>query len=244
MRDEDMINCKILHLLSGAREATGLTVIIDVFRAFSLECYLYELGAAIVRPAGSIEEARALAGKIPNSVLIGERHGIRVDGFDFGNSPSQVEAQKDKIRGRVVVHTTSAGTQGIVNAEGAAEILTGSLVNARAVAEYARARAEKEGIPVSLVAMGTSGKVRAAEDELCAEYMQALIYQKEIPAAFEQRRQDLKNLDGKRFFDPAMAEHFPTKDYYMCIEKDIFPFVLRIGKDELGFYSEKIPVII
>ena len=131
-----MTNCKILHLLSGAKEARGLTVIIDVFRAFSLECYLYDLGAKLVRPVGSIEEAKALHEKIPGSVLIGERQGIKVEGFDFGNSPSQVEAEKDRIEGRVIIHTTSAGTQGIVNAVGATEILTGSLVNAKAVAEY------------------------------------------------------------------------------------------------------------
>ena len=234
-----MINSKILHLLSGAGEATGLAVIIDVFRAFSLECYLYEFGAKLVRPVGSVDDAWALKAKIPDAVLVGERHGIKLDGFDFGNSPSQIEAAADRIAGRVVIHTTSAGTQGIVNAQNAQEILTGSFVNARAVAEYARVRAEKVEIPVSLVAMGTSGKERAAEDDLCAEYIEALIHKKEIPPVFEQRRQDLKNLDGRRFFDPSLAEHFPTKDYYMCIEKDIFPFVLRIGKDELGFYSEK-----
>jgi 2-phosphosulfolactate phosphatase len=234
-----MVNCKILHLLSGAREATGLAVIIDVFRAFSLECYLYEFGAKLVRPVGSVDDAWALKAKIPDAVLVGERQGIKLDGFDFGNSPSQIEAAADRIAGRVVIHTTSAGTQGIVNAQNAQEILTGSFVNARAVAEYARVQAEKVGIPVSLVAMGTSGKERAAEDDLCAEYIEALIHKKEIPPVFEQRRQDLKNLDGRRFFDPSQAEHFPTKDYYMCIEKDIFPFVLRIGKDELGFYSEK-----
>lgn len=257
-----MVNCKILHLLSGARGASGLTVIIDVFRAFSLECYLYEFGAKLVRPVGSIEDAWALKEKIPDAVLVGERQGIKLEGFDFGNSPSQIEAAADRIAGRVVIHTTSAGTQGIVNAQNAQEILTGSFVNAGAVAAYIRKTEEKahirqndggaantlqqEGeaeLPVSIVAMGTSAKVRAAEDDLCAEYIQSLIYGEELPPAFEQRRQDLKNLDGKRFFDPSLSEHFPTKDYYMCIKKDIFPFVLRIGKDELGFYSEKIPVI-
>lgn len=236
-----MIDCSILHLLDGARQAKGLTVIIDVFRAFSLECYLYDLGALLVRPVGSIEDALSLHEKIPGSVLIGERHGIKIEGFDFGNSPFQVEAAKEQIRGRVVIHTTSAGTQGIVNASGATEILTGSLVNARAVAEYARARAEKEGLPVSLVAMGTSGRDRAAEDELCAEYIKSLIEEKNLPD-FEERRQDLRNLDGKRFFDPALQAHFPEKDYYMCIRTDAFPFVLRIGKDELGFFSERIDV--
>ena len=36
---------KIYHLIDGARQAEGLAVIIDVFRAFSMECWLYALGA-------------------------------------------------------------------------------------------------------------------------------------------------------------------------------------------------------
>ena len=36
---------RILELIEGAKKAEGLTVIIDVFRAFSLECYLYARGA-------------------------------------------------------------------------------------------------------------------------------------------------------------------------------------------------------
>ena len=31
----------ICHLIEGAKKADGLTVIIDVFRAFSLECLLH-----------------------------------------------------------------------------------------------------------------------------------------------------------------------------------------------------------
>ena len=38
---------KILRLIEGAKEARGLTVIIDVFRAFSLECCLYDMGAKV-----------------------------------------------------------------------------------------------------------------------------------------------------------------------------------------------------
>ena len=226
-----MISCNILHLLSGAKNARGLTVIIDVFRAFSLECYLYEMGASLVRPVGSIEEARALSEAISGSVLIGERKGIRIDGFDFGNSPSQVAAAKEKIEGRVVIHTTSAGTQGIVNASGATEILTGSLVNARAVAEYIKRYAEADSplarketsdtlfghmgsveTEVSLVAMGLGAEKRAEEDELCAEYIKAYVEGKEIPPSFEERRRNLRNFDGKRFFDPKLQE--PFHSYY------------------------------
>ena len=34
------MNIKILHMVEGAKQATGLTVIIDVFRAFTVEAYL------------------------------------------------------------------------------------------------------------------------------------------------------------------------------------------------------------
>ena len=236
-------DCRILHLLEGARSATGITVIIDVFRAFSVECYLYEMGASLVRPVGTIEEARALHEAIPGSILVGERQGIRCEGFDFGNSPSQILRGREMVRGRVAIHTTSAGTQGIVNAAGASEILTGSLVNARAVAAYIRNRLREAPLmPVSLVAMGLSAKTPAAEDELCAEYIRAYIEGQKIPPSFEQRRRDLKNFDGKRFFDPKMQEHFPEEDYHMCIEESAFAYVLRVARDEFGYYSEKIPV--
>ena len=65
----------ILRLIEGAKQAKGLVVIIDVFRAFSLECYLYSMGAKLVRPAGRAEEARKLKDKHPEWLLVGAREG-------------------------------------------------------------------------------------------------------------------------------------------------------------------------
>lgn len=89
-----MYDVNILHLIEGAKEAQGLTVIIDVFRAFSLEYYLYDMDVEQIRPVGTIEEAFSLKHHIQNSVLIGERHGKKYDGFDYGNSPSSI-SKKD-----------------------------------------------------------------------------------------------------------------------------------------------------
>lgn len=243
MIEEEPFSCSILHCLDGAKKATGLTVIIDVFRAFSVECYLYELGARLVRPVGTIEEARRLHEKIPDSILVGERKGIRCDGFDFGNSPSSLI--REKVAGKTAIHTTSAGTQGIVHAQHASEILTGSLVNARAISEYILRRKKEEeekgkGLTVSLVAMGLSGERVSEEDELCAEYIRSLVTTGNAPEDFEARKSGLRNFDGRRFFDPALQKDFPEKDYYMCIDHDRFPFVLSVKKDEWGYYSEKI----
>ena len=228
---------KILRLIEGAKEARRLTVIIDVFRAFSLECCLYDMGAKEIRPVGSIEEAFALHDALPGSVLIGERGGKKCDGFDFGNSPSTVSGER--LKGNIAIHTTSAGTQGIVNALGAEEIITGSLVNARAIAEYIKAKNPQE---VSLVAMGTGGTRPNPEDELCALYIKSLLEAAPLPD-MAQRVADLRQHGGEHFFDPQRQDVFPEEDFHFCVQYDRFPFVIRVERDELGFITRKIPVL-
>ena len=227
---------KHLQLIEGAKQAEGLTVIIDVFRAFSLECYLYDMGVKEIRPIGSIEDAFALSEKIPNSILVGERKGKKCEGFDYGNSPSTVD--REHVAGKTVIHTTSAGTQGIVNAQNAEEIITGSLVNAKAIVSYIKS---KNPETVSIVSMGTRGIRTNPEDELCAEYLISLLEDREMPD-IEERIASLRTNGGEHFFDPDNQEVFPEADYWMCIKHDQFPFVIRVEKDELGFVGRKLGI--
>ena len=228
-----MCKVNILHLIEGAKQAEGLTVIIDVFRAFSLECYLYDMGVKEIRPIGSVEDAFALQKEISGSVLIGERHGKKCDGFDFGNSPSTVAPEE--VKGKTILHTTSAGTQGIVNATKATEIITGSLVNAKAVAEYIK---RKNPEKVSLVCMGNAGVRPAAEDELCAEYIKSLVEGNELPE-FDKRVENLQFHGGEHFFDENRQEIYPKEDFFLCIQYDKFPFVIHVEKDEIGFVTRR-----
>lgn len=228
-----MMKINILHLIEGAKQAEGLTVIIDVFRAISLECYLYDMGVKEIRPIGSVEDAFALNKQLPESVLIGERHGKKCEGFDFGNSPSTV--LPEAVKGKTILHTTSAGTQGIVNATGASEIITGSLVNAKAVAEYIKKRNPEV---VSLVCMGNAGVRPAAEDELCAEYIKSLVEGVELPD-FEMRVADLQKHGGEHFFDEERQEIYPKEDFFMCVQYDKFPFVIHVEKDEIGYITRR-----
>ncbi len=228
-----MSRVNILHLIEGAKQAEGLTVIIDVFRAFSLECYLYDMGVKEIRPIGSVEDAFALNKELPGSVLIGERQGKKCEGFDFGNSPSTVRSEA--VKGKTILHTTSAGTQGIVNATGASEIITGSLVNAKAVAEYIK---KKNPDTVSLVCMGNAGVRPASEDELCAEYIKSLVEGVELPD-FEKRVEGLQRHGGEHFFDENRQEIYPKEDFFLCIQHDKFPFVIHVEKDEMGFITRR-----
>ena len=230
------MDIRIMHLTEGARQAEGLAVIIDVFRAFSLECCLADMGAREIRPVGAIEEALAWRKRDPECVLIGERHGRKLEGFDFGNSPSTVPPEA--IRGRRIIHTTSAGTQGVTGAAGAEEILTGSFLNAGAIAEYIRKRAPEK---VSLVCMGREGLEEAEEDELCAVYLRSLLEGRPM-GDIDERLKGLRQGGGRHFFDPENQEIFPEKDFWMCIDRDRFDFVLSVQKDELGLISRKIKV--
>ena len=58
---------QILQMIEGAKKATGLTVIIDVFRAFSLECYLFDRGVQDV----AVGEGQHVLEK-PDGELVGE----------------------------------------------------------------------------------------------------------------------------------------------------------------------------
>ncbi len=223
------MNVNIYELIEGARRAEGLTVIIDVFRAFSLECYIYARGAAEILPVGDLEQAFAMKRARPDCILVGERKGKKCEGCDFGNSPSQTEGFD--FTGRTVIHTTSAGTQGVVNAVHASEILVCGLVNARATADYIRSRAPGQ---VSLVAMGTNGVQSAGEDVLCARYIRSLLTGEPLDIAA--LAPALRDTSGAKFFNPDTQEIFPAADFDMCIQYDRFAFALRIEKNADGLY--------
>jgi len=210
----------VLDHVAGAREARGTAVIIDVFRAFSVAAYAFDAGAARVLPVGEIDAARELGRRFPDVVLAGERHTRKVPGFDIGNSPTELRALD--LRGKVLVHTTHAGTQGLVNASEADEVLTGAFVNISAVCRYILARAPAQ---VSLVRMGHEARERCAEDDLYAECLGLLLRGR--PAPLADVRERLRSAPAAaKFFDPA-CDWSPREDFDYCTDVDRFDFVLR-----------------
>ena len=228
------MDIEIYHLIDGARLADGVAVVIDVFRAFSMECWLYALGAAEIRPVAAMEDALAWREKDPSCVLAGERRGRKIEGFDLGNSPSSIDPEK--IRGRRVIHTTSAGTQGLNAVCRADVVLTGSFVNAKAIADYILARKPEK---VSLVCMGKGGVEPAEEDELCGEYLRSLLTGRGM-ADIDGKLDALMYGGGKHFFDPSLQDVFPEEDFRMCVDRDRFDFALRIRRDGDGLVSRPV----
>jgi 2-phosphosulfolactate phosphatase len=223
----------ILQLLEGAKKAEGLTVIIDVFRAFSTACYAVDAGVLKIYPVGDLEKAYQLKLQNPDFILVGERNEQKPEGFDFGNSPSQL--LNSDLMGKTMVHTTSSGTQGIANATGADEIITGSFVNASAIVRYIL---EQNPEKVSLVCMGYSCRYPTDEDTLLAVFIKNEL--EGIPNDFHAMVEQLRVGDGARFFAPEKQEWAPMADFDLCLSLNRFNFVLKVLQEEGQNYLQKI----
>jgi len=208
---------EILEFIEGAKKAA---VIIDVFRAFSVECYAFDAGAARIIATAGVEDAFNLKNTFANPVLVGERDEEKIDGFDFGNSPTEII--KTDLHGKTVIHTTTSGTQGLINALSADVVLTGSLVNAGAIVNYIKNLNPEQ---VSLVAMGYRGTQSAEEDLLCAGIISERL--NGYWDISEDRISALQNTSGKRFFNPQNIDFSPPTDFFLCTMIDKFNFVLK-----------------
>lgn len=224
----------VVDFVAGARAARGIAVIIDVFRAFSVAAYAFAAGARSIIPVGSVEQARQLKQQHSDYLLVGERHARPLPGFDHGNSPS--ELLRAPLQGRTLLHTTHAGTQGLVNAAAAQEVITGALVNAAAIVRYIRAR---RFASVTLVRMGREACERCVEDDLCAELLAQRLHglQPDVSGIAAQLR---AAPSAVKFFDPECT-WAPLADFDLCSQVDRFDFVLRLDRSSDPWQLQPVP---
>lgn len=219
----------ISEFIEGARNAKGLTVIIDVFRAFSVACYAFDGGVGRLIDVRDPEDAFQLRRVLKKEIILaGERDEKMIEGFDAGNSPTEI--LQLNLAGKTMIHTTTAGTNGILNATGATEILGASLVNAAAVARYIKQKAPEK---VTLVAMGYRANKSTEEDLLCAQYIRDILTGNSHDISEEIKA--LRHTSGSRFFDPANIQHSPPSDFFLCTHLNKFDFVLKSVVNTEGY---------
>jgi len=112
-----------------------VVVVIDVLRATTTMTVALDQGATKVIPVETIQECLNFAGQ-PDHVLAGERNGVRVEGFDYGNSP--FEFMDGVVQGKTLVLTTTNGTRAIRMAHKAHTIAIGGFLNYTALCQWLR----------------------------------------------------------------------------------------------------------
>ena len=128
-------------------------VIIDVLRATSVMVTALSHGCKKIIPVKEVEEAIALASVDKEGFLLGgERDGIKLEGFNFSNSP--FDYTREAVEGKTLIMTTTNGTRAIKNSEKAEVILIGAMINGRAIAK----RLVELNMDVVFVNAGTYGQ--------------------------------------------------------------------------------------
>ncbi len=148
--------------VSEADLVNKTAVVIDVLRASTTVAWALFNGAREVIPVDTIGAASELKQKLGKDhvLLAGEREGVKIEGFDLGNSPS--EYQSSVVKEKIVVYCSTNGSKAMLKAGQASLCLLGGLVNLSAVLE----KVLDSGRDVVLVCSGTGGRF-SLEDALC-----------------------------------------------------------------------------
>jgi len=139
-----------------------ISIMVDAFRASTSITVAMDKFNQVI-PAFTPEEAEEIS-KNTNGVLAGERMGVKIDGFDIGNSP--VDIKNFDTKSDTLVLTTSNGTRILENMN--STILIGCFINAKAVAETSLKILKKNNFShIDIVMAGWKGNF-AIEDFLAS----------------------------------------------------------------------------
>lgn len=185
-------------------DTDSIVVVIDILRATSAICTALHNGAARIIPVATVEEAKALQNQ---GFLAGaERDAIKVEGFDFGNSP--FDYMDPSLVGKTIALTTTNGTQAIEAARNAKMVVVGAFTNITALCNWLH----EQNSNVLLLCSGWKNRFNL-EDSLFAGA---------VTAELIKRRPDYRLGDG------CLALNY----LYQMAEKDPMKFLARASHKE------------
>lgn len=138
-------------------------VIIDVLRASSTIVTALMNGAKGIIPVMDMGEASRISQSVDsdNILLCGEKDGIKIEGYDLGNSP--FEYDRKTVEGKTLIFNTTNGTKAIKKGVGSAELYVAAFLNLSTVVE----KLKNEQKDIVLVCAGWRGRL-GLEDLLLA----------------------------------------------------------------------------
>ena len=216
---------RIVEGIGGARQATGVVVVIDVLRAFTTAAYAFAAGATEIALVATVEEALGLPG-----FRMGEVGSRLIPGFDHNNSPSQLMGRH--LEGRRAVLRTGSGTRCVTEAAMATEIWLGSLVVASATVRALAGRAE-----VTLVASGRPDE--GEEDLACADWMAAQL--QGIAPSCESAVAAVRNSRAAAKHRAGDAD-LPAEDVDCAAAIDTFDFAMKAEQRGSNWIAKRHPI--
>jgi 2-phosphosulfolactate phosphatase len=224
-------------------QTDGRVVVIDVLRAACTLITALANGADRIIPVASVEEATITAystdaadrarnsgtgGSPPDHLKCGERGGQRIEGFNLGNSPQEYTAEA--VQGKTLIFTTTNGSDALLKALGAADVIIGSFTNLSAVVSRIRALT----MDTTFLCAGEQGNF-SFEDAVCAGMFVDRLGKSgksemtdSAEAArilYHHFRDDLSSLMRKTFNGKVLVGLGFEADLDLCVELDVFDIV-------------------
>ncbi|WP_445344106.1 2-phosphosulfolactate phosphatase family protein [Clostridium septicum] len=213
-------------------------VVIDMLRATSVITTALANGAKKVIPLLTVEEAFDMKEKLnglgEEVLLGGERRALKIEGFDFTNSP--LEYTESKVKDKNIIITTTNGTRAIALSLNAESILVGAMINAKAIVN----KVKEINKDVVFINAGTNGEF-SMDDFICSGYM--------INILSEEKDQDLTDIARTAMItyksNPNIISYIKDARHYnilknlnlqndlgYCCKKDIIEVVPKYDKDK------------
>lgn len=213
-----------------------IVVVIDMLRATSVITTALANGAKQIFPILTVEEAfdkkKELLSKGEDTLIGGERKALKIDGFDFSNSP--LEYTKENVDGKTIILSTTNGTRAINLSLKADEIIIGSILNAKAVA----LELKKLNTDVVFINAGTNGEF-SMDDFICCGYMIKLLSEisncdlsdiaKTAKYIYENNINLIDYIKEARHYNVLKSLNL-MNDLEYCCKKDILNIVPKVDK--------------
>ena len=216
-------------------------VVIDVLRATTTIATALDAGAEAVQTFSNIETLRSESNSWEKNkrLLAGERGGVKVEGFDLGNSPLACTA--DVVKDKRLFLTTTNGTRALQRVEQSPCVITAAQINRQAAVNYIL---ETQPEIVWMVGSGWQGDY-SVEDTACAGAIAQSIFQQSDTspvdlfgndevigaiALYEQWKDNLLNVFRQCSHGQRLLKLQGDEDLKYCSQTDILD-ILPIQKE-------------
>jgi 2-phosphosulfolactate phosphatase len=227
--------------LTPTDQLPDCAVVIDVLRATTTIATVLNAGAEAVQAFSNIDELIRQSNFWPaeKRLRAGERGGMKVEGFDLGNSP--LDCTPEIVADKRLFLTTTNGTRSLQRVEKANQVIAAAQINRQAAVNYLL---ETQPETVWMVGSGWEGAY-SVEDTACAGAIALSIFQQsDVPqlelfgndeiigaiALYTQWQDNLLNMFHQCDHGQRLLKLGGDEDLKYCAQTDILD-VLPIQKE-------------
>lgn len=180
-----------VNILDGRKQKSFdqcTKVLVDVFRSTSTMPIILTRGAEKIIPTSSLSQAKDIKRRNPEFLVVGERYGMKVPGFDMNNSPD--DAMNSSFDGKTVVFTSTNGTKVLKKIFPTGKVYISSFINFASTCEKLK---ELDRIDI-VVSNRPDGP--ADEDYIYAEFLRDKLLGKD--PSFQEAAESIRKSKGSR----------------------------------------------